>query len=87
MVGWGDSSVGYGAGEVTMGKRVRISVTAITVSCAAIYFPAVYNLQRYQRPVSLILCLCAVGGLKIVSVGKGVSSGFLLLIHHMTAMM
>ena len=33
-----------------------------TFSCAAVHFPALYNLQRHQRPVSLIPCLYGVSG-------------------------
>ena len=36
-------------------------VTSIPFSCAAIHFPAVYNLERYQRPVPPIPCLYDVG--------------------------
>ena len=38
----------------------KILVMAITFSCAAINFPAVYNLQLHQKPVPLIPCLCGV---------------------------
>ena len=37
-------------------------VTAITFSCAAIHFPAVYNLRRHEKPVPHIPRLCGVGG-------------------------
>ena len=37
-------------------------VTAITFSCATIYFPSVYNLQGHQRSVPLIPSLQNVGG-------------------------
>ena len=37
-------------------------VAAITLSCAAIHFSAVYNLQHHQRPVPLIPCLFGAGG-------------------------
>ena len=60
--GWGDSSVGLSVGYVTLGTVVRIQVTALTFSCAAIHFQAVYNLQRYQRPIPLIPSLYSVGG-------------------------
>ena len=45
---------------MTLGKGVGIPVTAITFSCAANHFPAVYNLQRHQRPVPLAPCLYSV---------------------------
>ena len=41
---WGDSSIGYGAGLVTLGTGVQISVIAITFICAAIHFHVGYNL-------------------------------------------
>ena len=44
------------------GDRGMIPITAITFSCAAIHLPAVYNLQRHQRPVPLLQCLYGVGG-------------------------
>ena len=37
-------------------------VTAITFTCAANHFPAVYNLQHHQKPDPLIPCLYGVGG-------------------------
>ena len=43
---------------VTLRTGVRILVTAIIFSCAAIYFPAV----PHQRPVPLTPCLYGVGG-------------------------
>ena len=45
-----------------LGTVVRIPIMAITFSCAAIHIPAVYNLQRHQRPVPLVPCLYGVGG-------------------------
>ena len=41
---------------------VRIPVTAVTFSWAAIYFSAVYNIQCHQRPAPIILYLYDVGG-------------------------
>ena len=35
---------------MTMGIEVRIPVTAITFSCDAIHFHAVYNIQCIQGP-------------------------------------
>ena len=43
---------------VDMGTK---PVTAITFSCAAIHFPAVYNLECHQAPAPLIPCLYSVG--------------------------
>ena len=45
-----------------LGIGERIPVTAITFSCAAFHFPAVYNLQHHQRPVPLTPGLYGVGG-------------------------
>ena len=42
------------AGLVTLGQGMN-SDTTIRISCAAIHFPAMYNLQGHQRPVPLIL--------------------------------
>ena len=53
--------VGYDTGLVTEDMGMN-SFTAITFICAAIHFPAVYNLWRHQRPVPLIPCLYDVGG-------------------------
>ena len=39
-----------------------LAVMAITFSCAARHFPAMYNLQGYQKPVPLITFLYVVGG-------------------------
>ena len=60
------------------------SVTAITVSCAAIHFPNVHNLQCHQRPIPLILIWC--GRLKIPWVGKSVDSCFVLLISYIISL-
>ena len=60
--GWGDSSVGYG----DPADRGTNPVTPITFSYAAIHLPTVYNLQRQQRPVSLIPCLYGVGDLLLI---------------------
>ena len=51
-----------GWGYVTMGTWVRIQITAVTFSFAAIHFLTVYNLQLHQRPVPLIPSLYGVGG-------------------------
>ena len=56
----GDSSVGYGAGLVTLVTGTN-PATDITFSCAAIPFRAVYNLQHHQRPIPLIPSLYVVG--------------------------
>ena len=39
---------------------IYIPVSAIIFSCAAIHFPAVYNLQQHQWSVSLMPCLYGV---------------------------
>ena len=39
-----------------------VQFMALTFSFAAIHIPAVYNLQRHQRPVACIPCLYGVGG-------------------------
>ena len=44
--------VKHGVGN--SGDRGSNPITAIRFSCAAIHFPAVYNLQYHQRPVPLI---------------------------------
>ena len=60
---WGGEIAQFGrARGVILGAGVRILVTAIIVSCAAIRFPAVENLQHRQRPVPLTPCLYGVGG-------------------------
>ena len=58
-----------GVGEIAQlvmvgdrGDRGMNPVTAITFSCPAIHFPAVYNLQHNQRPVPLIQFLYGVRG-------------------------
>ena len=68
---WRDSSAGDGSGEIAQlvtvlywcrrGTNTNL-LTAITFSCTAIYFLAVYNLQRHHRSVPLILCLDGVEG-------------------------
>ena len=47
---------------VNPGDKGTNPVTALTVTCAAIHYPAVYNLQHHQRPVPLIRFLCGVRG-------------------------
>ena len=42
--------------------KTWVLVMAITFSCAAIHFPAVYNLQHHQRSVPLKPFLYGVGG-------------------------
>ena len=44
------------------GNRGTNPVTSLIFSCVAIYFRAVYNLQRHQRPLPLIQCIYGVGG-------------------------
>ena len=73
-------------GRWPWGTRVRILVIAITVNYAAIYFPAVYNLQHLQRSVPLIPCLYGVRRLKILWVSKCVHSGFPLLISYILSL-
>ena len=60
--GGGGSSVGERAGYVTLGTGIRISVTAITFSCATIDFTTAHNLQSHHRSVPLITCLYGMGG-------------------------
>ena len=59
------------------GDRGTNFVTAITCSCPAIHFPAMYNLQCHERPVPFIPCLCV--RLKIPWVSKSVGLSFLIL--------
>ena len=66
---------------MTLRIRVRILVTAITFSCAAILFTAVYNLQRHQMLVPpSIWCV----RLNIPWVGKSVGPGFLSFSSHLS---
>ena len=81
FLGWRDSSVGQGPGDRDMN-----SVTAITFSCAAVHYLAVYNLQCHQRPVPHTYIVWEV---KNPCVSQSVDSGLRLspphLIHRITA--
>ena len=58
----GNISISYGTVLVTLVTGVQNRVTAITFNCATIHSPAVYNIQRHQRPVPLIQYLDGVDG-------------------------
>ena len=72
------------------GDTGKNPVTAITYSCAAIHFTAVYNLPHHQLPDPLIRCIYGVERrrLKIPRVGKVCRLRLSPphLIHHITAM-